>query len=230
MTASPRCWRCRWGLLVANRAEATDICQADCVGAFPEGTITFVFTDIERSTETVTEVGDERFAELLDLHHRILRNAFDAAAASRSGPMGTPCSSRSARQQRRGRRRSRPGGARGLRLAPRSPLRVRIGMHSGEAVIRNGNYVGLEVHRAERVCDAGHGGQVLLSRRPPTSARPGRAGRPGSSPAEGHLRAEQLFQLGSDQFPAVRSPASPRSSLPRERSRSSGGSGRSPMS
>jgi predicted ATPase len=42
-------------------------------------------------------------------------------------------------------------------------VRVRMGMHTGEAVLGGDNYVGLDVHRAARIASAGHGGQVLLS-------------------------------------------------------------------
>src|SRR5213079_442219 len=42
-------------------------------------------------------------------------------------------------------------------------LRVRIGIHTGEASLAGDQYVGLAVHRAARICDAGHGGQILLS-------------------------------------------------------------------
>jgi predicted ATPase len=42
-------------------------------------------------------------------------------------------------------------------------VRVRIGLHSGEAVVRDSHYIGQEVHRASRICDAGHGGQIVMS-------------------------------------------------------------------
>src|SRR5947208_11129567 len=42
-------------------------------------------------------------------------------------------------------------------------LRVRIGIHTGEATVAGDQYVGLAVHRAARICAAAHGGQVLLS-------------------------------------------------------------------
>ena len=42
-------------------------------------------------------------------------------------------------------------------------LRVRIGVHTGEATPAGDQYVGLAVHRAARICDAGHGGQILVS-------------------------------------------------------------------
>ena len=44
-----------------------------------------------------------------------------------------------------------------------SPLRVRMGLHPGEGTLGGDNYVGLEVHRAARIAEAGHGGQVLVS-------------------------------------------------------------------
>src|SRR5262249_30135884 len=42
-------------------------------------------------------------------------------------------------------------------------LRVRMGLHTGEPVSETGGYVGLDVHRAARICSAGHGGQILVS-------------------------------------------------------------------
>ena len=42
-------------------------------------------------------------------------------------------------------------------------MRVRMGVHTGEAEVRQDDYVGLDVHRAARICAAGHGGQVLIS-------------------------------------------------------------------
>ena len=44
-----------------------------------------------------------------------------------------------------------------------APLRIRIGLHTGEAEHRNSDYLGDDLHRAARLMDAGHGGQVLLS-------------------------------------------------------------------
>lgn len=43
------------------------------------------------------------------------------------------------------------------------PIRVRMGLHTGEPMIASTGYVGMDVHRAARIGDAGHGGQVLLS-------------------------------------------------------------------
>src|SRR5207244_10897332 len=44
-------------------------------------------------------------------------------------------------------------------------VRVRMGLHTGEPARSAGEYVGLDVHRAARICQAAHGGQILLSQR-----------------------------------------------------------------
>lgn len=43
-------------------------------------------------------------------------------------------------------------------------VRVRIGLHTGEPTVADTGYLGLEVHRAARICGLAHGGQILLSR------------------------------------------------------------------
>ena len=42
-------------------------------------------------------------------------------------------------------------------------VRVRIGLHTGDAEGADDGYVGIDVHRASRICQAGHGGQMLAS-------------------------------------------------------------------
>jgi class 3 adenylate cyclase len=53
-----------------------------------------------------------------------------------------------------------------------TPVRVRIGIHTGHAVPAEGAYTGLAVHRAARICAAARGGQVFLSQ----ATQTGRAG------------------------------------------------------
>src|SRR5262249_49317768 len=43
------------------------------------------------------------------------------------------------------------------------PIRVRMSLHTGEPLVTDEGYVGIDVHRAARIAAAGHGGQVLLS-------------------------------------------------------------------
>jgi predicted ATPase/class 3 adenylate cyclase len=130
----------------------------------PSGTVTFLFTDIEGSTENVALLGNERYAELLDIHRKLLREAFATHDGHEVGTEGDSFFVAFARAQNAvaaavdGQRAlgsdAWPGEAR---------LRVRMGLHTGEALVRQDGYVGHEVHRAKRISDAGHGGQILVS-------------------------------------------------------------------
>ena len=119
---------------------------------------------IEGSTTLLQRVGDRRYAEVLAEHRRLLREAFakgngqeidtqgDAflVAFSRArDALGTAVAA-----QRGLTKHAWPDGA---------SLRVRMGLHTGEPVIETEGYVGQDVHRAARICSAGHGGQILLS-------------------------------------------------------------------
>ncbi len=135
------------------------------VDALPTGTVTFLFTDIEGSTKLAERLGTAAWSELLEAHHAILREAF---AASSGREIKTEGDSffvvfRSAQAavgatvdaQRALAAHAWPDGA---------AIRVRMGLHTGEGVlVADGDYVGLDVHRAARVASAGHGGQVLVS-------------------------------------------------------------------
>ena len=117
-----------------------------------------------------------------------------AAATSSRSPSATP-SRRSPPPRRSSRRRV-------------DDIRVRIGIHTGEPIRIDGGYVGLDVHRAARICAAGHGGQVLLSQ---ATARPARRRAALRDLGEHHLRGvdepERLHQLGAADFPALRADA-----------------------
>jgi hypothetical protein len=127
----------------------------------PSGTVTLLFTDIEGSTHLLQELGEERFNEALSEHRRALRDAFQAHDGIELRTEGDSffAAFRSAR--------SAVAAAAQAQLALGSgPLRIRIGLHTGEPlpVEHEDGYVGVDVHRAARICAAGHGGQVLLSR------------------------------------------------------------------
>ena len=120
-------------------------------GDLPTGTVTFLFTDIEGSTRLLQELGDG-YADVLE-HGQVLRAAFERHGGTRSMRKATR-SSPSFRAQG-----SRRRGSRGTaRLEVPS-----MGLHTGEAVIAPTGYVGMDVHRAARICSAAHGGQVLVS-------------------------------------------------------------------
>jgi DNA-binding NarL/FixJ family response regulator/class 3 adenylate cyclase len=86
-------------------------------------------------------------------------------------------------------------------------VRVRIGLHCGEAERSGDGFVGLDVHRASRICQAGHGGQILASKE--ATAGLGVATRElGEFEFRGLRDPERIFQLVADdlpdEFPALR--------------------------
>jgi len=131
--------------------------------AQPSGTITFLFTDIEGSTRLLEKMGDQ-YAVALDEHHEILRAAIQKWNGREVDTQGdaffitftraidaVQCAAEAQRA-----------------LANHAwpfdePVRVRMGLHTGEPLIASTGYVGMDVHRAARIGDAGHGGQILLS-------------------------------------------------------------------
>jgi DNA-binding NarL/FixJ family response regulator/class 3 adenylate cyclase len=131
----------------------------------PHGTVTLVFTDVEGSTQLVQQLGDG-YAQVLADHRRLLRDAVasgDGHVVDHRGDeffivfgdAGRAADSIVA-LQRAFADHEWPDGV---------ELRVRVGMHTGEPAIREETYFGLDVHRAARICQAGSGGQVLVSQR-----------------------------------------------------------------
>ena len=129
----------------------------------PSGTVTFLFTDIEGSTRLLERLGDalrrrartprrdprrgDRRARWTGRRHpgrRVLRRLPAAADAAEAAAAG----------QRRLADETWPDGA---------EVRVRVGLHTGEPTLSHGRYVGVDVHRAARVCAAAHGGQIVLT-------------------------------------------------------------------
>src|SRR6266540_3308263 len=119
----------------------------------PTGTVTFLFTDIEGSTRLLQELGDG-YAEVLDDHAAIVRRAIaegggvEVSTEGDSFFVAFPT----------------PVGAVGAAVAIQrglaahewshgAPVRVRIGLHTGEGVPRGADYVGIDVNRAARVTD-----------------------------------------------------------------------------
>jgi predicted ATPase/class 3 adenylate cyclase len=131
--------------------------------SLPSGTVTFLFTDIEGSTRLMQELGDRYVQAQMD-HHEILRAAFRSGDGRELRTEGDSffcvfesaldaCGAAAAAQ-------------RGFASHPwpgDKPVRVRIGLHTGEAPLVGNEYIGLDVHHAARVEAAAHGGQVLLS-------------------------------------------------------------------
>jgi class 3 adenylate cyclase len=129
----------------------------------PTGTVTMLFTDIERSTSLVHELED-RYAAVLGDYRRLLRSALSEAGGHEidcradelfaAFPRAKDGLTAAVAAQRTLGRHRWPGGVN---------VRVRMGLHTGEPAVEAEAYFGFDVHRAVRICSAGHGGQILLS-------------------------------------------------------------------
>jgi DNA-binding NarL/FixJ family response regulator/class 3 adenylate cyclase len=129
----------------------------------PTGTVTFLFTDIEGSTQLLRTLR-ERYAEVLADHQRLLRSAFEDAGGHEIDTQGD--SFFFAFRKPKDAVFAAVAAQRALhshRWPDDAQVRVRIGIHTGEATLTDNRYHGLAVHRAARICAAGHGGQILLS-------------------------------------------------------------------
>jgi peptide/nickel transport system substrate-binding protein len=128
------------------------------------GTVTFLFTDIEGSTSLLKALGRERYATLLAEHQQLLRDAFGASRGEEVDTQGdsflvafrraSDAVAASVALERALADHAWPDGA---------DVRVRVGIHTGEADAAGQRYVGFSVHRAARIGAAAHGGQVLVS-------------------------------------------------------------------
>ena len=182
-------------------------------------TLTFLFTDVEGSTALLGRLGDEAYARVLAAHHALVRLALaehdgrevdtqgDAFFAVFASPRA--CVAAVLQMQQALEAHAWPDGER---------VRVRMGMHCGEAEQTAAGLVGLEVHRAARIAAVGYGGQVLVSESAAALVRdwlpPGAALRDlGTHRLKDLGRPERIFQLQAAglraEFPPLRSLGSP---------------------
>jgi predicted ATPase/class 3 adenylate cyclase len=168
----------------------------------PAGTVTLVFTDIAGSTRLLETLGTQAYRTAFEEHRTVVRRAFAARGGYEVDNEGDGffyafSSAQAAVSAVR----------EAMAALEAGPIRIRVGIHTGEPALDPPKYVGIDVHRAARIMGAAHGGQVLLS--PSTVSL--------LEPASFELRdlgehrlkdlraPERLFQLGETQFPALRS-------------------------
>ncbi|MEX0630487.1 MAG: adenylate/guanylate cyclase domain-containing protein [Chloroflexota bacterium] len=164
----------------------------------PEGTVTFLFTDIEGSTALLKELGTDAYAAALAGHRRLVREAFAAAGGVEVDTQGDalfyafPTAAGAV-----------AGAAQAQEALNAGSIRVRMGLHTGEAHRGEEGYVGEDVHLGARIAAAGHGGQVLIS-------GPTRALVEAQVTDLGEHRLKDfdepiwIYQLGSDRFPPLK--------------------------
>lgn len=133
--------------------------------AAPDGTVTILFSDIEGSTELNARLGDVRWLELLREHHEIVRRAvrehggFEVKVQGDGFMIALPSARRAAQCALA----IQMGIQAGLADHPDGPIRVRIGMHTGEAVREDDDFYGRNVSIAARIAEQAQPGEVLAS-------------------------------------------------------------------
>ena len=126
------------------------------VRELPTGTVTFLFTDVEGSTRLIEELGEEGYVEALAEHRRALRDAFGAQGGVEVDTQGDAFFYAFAVAAA-----ALAAAVQGQQALAAGPVRVRIGVHTGEALLSGEGYAGRELHRAARIAASGHGGQVV---------------------------------------------------------------------
>ena len=165
----------------------------------PTGTVTFLFTDVEGSTRLLHELGDA-YAGALREHRKVLRecfgrhggvevdtqgDAFFVAFAKASDALAAALDGKAALE---------PGA-----------IRVRMGLHTGEPLLTEEGYVGIDVHRAARIAAVGYGGQILVSQSTCDLAGVHGLCDLGHHRLKDLTAPERIYQFGDDDFPPLKS-------------------------
>jgi DNA-binding NarL/FixJ family response regulator/class 3 adenylate cyclase len=159
------------------------------VTALPTGTVTFLLADVEGSTHLVQQAGPA-YAGMLGDARRILREA----AAAHGGlevdahgdellcvfddPAAGVAAALAAQRQLLGHNWPTP-----------HVVRVRMGLHTGDPVLTDEGYTGIDVHRVARIASSGHGGQILIT-----------------EPTRAHVPEHPANDLGTHRFPGLTDP------------------------
>ena len=172
----------------------------------PRGYLTFVFSDIEGSTRLLLTLGAELYARALGRHRDLVRAACRANGGVEVDTQGdafflsfeSAAGALAAASEIAG-------------ILDGGPLEVRIGIHSGTALVTEDGYVGNDVHIAARIAAAGSGGQILVSGATANELTREAAAQPrfalhglGAHRLKDVEEPVALFQLGDRSFPPLR--------------------------
>jgi predicted ATPase/class 3 adenylate cyclase len=170
----------------------------DSMSELPTGTVTFLFTDIEGSTKLLQELGDD-YTYALAEHRRLLREAFARHGGVEVDTQGDAFFVAFARA-----RDALAAAAEGQAALEPGPIRVRIGLHTGEPSVTQEGYVGIDVHRAARIAAAGHGGQTVVSQTTYDLAVADGLHDLGEHRLKDLSAPERIYQLGEGEFPPLK--------------------------
>lgn len=175
--------------------------------SLPAGTVTFMFTDIEGSTQR-WQHDDQAMSDALAHHDQTIRAVVERHAGTVFKHTGDGlCSVFTSAPE---------AVAAAVEAQLLLDLPVRIGLHTGEAESRDGDYFGPTLNLTARVMDAGHGGQVLVSASTAGLARDHLLIDLGPHHLKGLDVSERIFQVGRGDFPPLRTPRQAAGNLPIE--------------
>jgi predicted ATPase/class 3 adenylate cyclase len=185
------------------------------VGLVPTGTVTFLFTDVEGSTR-LWQTDRDAMASALARHDDIVRKAvetnrgyvFSTAGDSFAAAFWRPEEALAAAEVAQ-------ADLAAVAWPTSVVIRVRMGVHTGTASERAGDYFGPTLNLAARIADAGHGGQVLVSDATARLVSLRRLRRLGEHRLKDVADPEVLWQLGDDEFPPLRTQRKRLGNLPR---------------
>ena len=166
----------------------------------PSGTVTFLFTDVEGSTNLLHELGAEGYAAALADHRRVVREALGSHGGVEVDTQGDaffiafPTAPGALRAAAEARQRLSDG-----------PIRIRMGVHTGTPLLTDEGYVGVDIHRAARIAAAGHGGQVLVSASTAPLVELDLLRDLGEHRLKDLSAPERIYQFGSGEFPPLKS-------------------------
>jgi predicted ATPase/class 3 adenylate cyclase len=170
------------------------------VNELPAGNVTLLFSDIEGSTRLLEQLG-ERYTDVLGEHRRVIREAIGPHGGAEVATVGDGffAAFTSAAE-------AVEATAEAQRALAVTPVKVRMGLHTGEAAVTSEGYVGMDVHRAARIAAAAHGGQVVLSEQTRALYDGELELRDlGDHRLKDLTEPLRLFQLGRNEFPPLRS-------------------------
>src|SRR5439155_15446647 len=168
------------------------------MGEPPVGTVTFLFTDIEGSTRLLHELGDA-YADVLAEQRRVLRDAMAPYGGVEVDTQGDAFFFAFARA-----RDAVAAAADAQEALSSGGLGVRMGLHTGEPLLTEEGYVGIDVHRAARIAAAGHGGQILVSQSTRDLVGADRVRDLGKHRLKDLTAPERIYQLGDAAFPPLK--------------------------
>jgi class 3 adenylate cyclase len=134
-------------------------------GSADQGTVTIVFSDIESSTRRIVELGDQAWLDVLGLHNRIVRShlgRFNGTEIKNQGD-GFMLSFPGARLALQCMIAVQQELAAHERTDPARAVRIRVGVHTGEVLVEEGDLFGTHVVIAARVANLADGGEILVS-------------------------------------------------------------------